>query len=107
MEVVKPQTLMGALGQMAAGLTHNVTPSRLAKISVSIPKVLILSAAEDEVIPHTEGENLKRRMPEAEFQCWEKTGHGVSRQYVERFNQALERAFEQGKEVACSHEDLN
>ncbi|KAG8217201.1 hypothetical protein J3R82DRAFT_5284 [Butyriboletus roseoflavus] len=74
MAITKPQTLMGALGQMAATLTHSVTPDRLAKISASVPKVLILSAAEDTLIPHTEGENLKRHMPEAEYQCWEKTG---------------------------------
>ncbi|KAN0074667.1 hypothetical protein V8E55_011716 [Tylopilus felleus] len=42
------------------------------------PKVLIISAAKDLIIPSTEGEKLKRHMPEAEYQCWENTGHGVS-----------------------------
>lgn len=100
MEITKPQTLMGALGQMAAGLTHNMTPDRLAKVSASVPKVLILSAAEDALIPYTEGENLKRHMPEAEYQCWEKTGHGACGQYAQRFNQLLEKVFEQGKDAA-------
>ena len=100
MEITKPQTLTGAVGQMAAGVTHSMTPDRLAEVSVSVPKVLILSAAEDTIIPYTEGENLKRHMPEAEYQCWEKAGHGVSGQYKERFNQLLEKVFEQGKEAA-------
>ena len=100
MEITKPQTLMGALGQMAAGLTHNVTQERLAKISASVPKVLILSAAKDTVVPYTEGEKLKRHMPEAEYQCWEKTGHGICGQHKDRFNQLLEKVFEQGKEAA-------
>lgn len=100
MEITKPQTLIGALGQMAAGLTHSMTPDRLAKVSASVPKVLIISGGEDILIPHTEGEKLKRHMPEAEYQYWEKAGHGVCGQYKERFNQLLERVFQQGKEAA-------
>ena len=93
---------MGVVGQVAAALTHSMTPDRLAKVSASVPKVLILSAAEDTLIPHTEGENLKRHMPEAEYQCWEKTGHGVCNQHTERFNQLLEKVFEQGKDAAAN-----
>ena len=100
MEITKPQTLIGALGQMAAGLTHSMTPDRLAKVSASVPKVLIVSGGEDILIPHTEGEKLKRHMPEAEYRYWEKAGHGVCGQYKERFNQLLERVFQQGKEAA-------
>ena len=99
MAITNPQTLTGVVGQVAAGLTHRMTPDRLARVSASVPKVLILSAIEDIHIPYTEGENLKCHMPEAEYQCWEKTGHGVSGQYKERFNQLLERVFEQGKEA--------
>lgn len=91
---------MGALGQMAAGLTHSMAPDQLAKISTSISKVLILSATEDALISHTEGENLKRYMPEAEYQCWEKTGHGVCGQYAGRFNTLLEKVFEEGRAMA-------
>lgn len=94
---------MGALGQMAAGLTHNMTPDRLVKVSTSVPKVLILSASEDVVISYTEGEKLKRYMPEAEYQCWEKTGHGICGQHKERFNQLLMKVFEQGKEAVEGH----
>jgi len=100
MEIAKPQTLMGALGQMAAGLTHSMTPDRLASISTSVPKVLIISAAEDDVLPHTEGENLKQYMPEAEYQCWEETGHGICAQHKERFNKLMEKVFQEGKATA-------
>ncbi|KAF8431824.1 Alpha/Beta hydrolase protein [Boletus edulis BED1] len=102
-QLTKPQTLMGALGQMAAGITHSMSPERLAKVSASVPKVLILSAAEDIVIPAAEGANLKRHMPEAEFQCWEKTGHAMCAQHRKRCNQLLENVFEQGKEAAGKH----
>ncbi|KAF8556875.1 alpha/beta-hydrolase [Imleria badia] len=107
MKITKPQTLVGALGQMAAALTHSMTPDRLAKVSASVPKVLIISAAEDILIPHTEGEKLKHQMPEAEYQCWEKTGHGVCGQYKKRFNQLLEKVFEEGKEVAGKRPSSN
>ncbi|KAF8834723.1 hypothetical protein BDN67DRAFT_1045132 [Paxillus ammoniavirescens] len=76
-EMTQPQTLMGSLSQMSAGMTHRVTPDRLRKISAAIPKVLILSAAEDNLIHYSEGEYLKSHMPEAEYQFWEKMGHGV------------------------------
>ena len=54
-------------------------------------KVLILSATEDALIPKTEGEKLKRYVPEAAYQCWERTGHFVCGQYVERFNNYWKR----------------
>ena len=107
MNITKPQTLMGAFGQMAAILTHRMTPGRLAKVSASVPRVLILSPAEDKMIPYTEGENLKRYMPEAEYQCWEKAGHIVCNQYEERFNQLLEKVFEEGKEAVGKHADAD
>ncbi|KAF9228791.1 alpha/beta-hydrolase [Gyrodon lividus] len=106
-EITRPQTLMGSLGQMSAGVTHRVTPDRLRKISASIPKVLILSAAEDNIIHHSQGEFLKSHMTEAEYQCWEKAGHGISAQYKVRFNQLLERVFEEGQAAIGKHTDIN
>ena len=106
-EITKPQSLTGAIGQIAAGLTHRMTPDQLAKISASVPKVLIISASEDLLIPHTEGEKLKRYMPEAEYQCWEKTGHGLCGQHQKRFNQQLENVFEQGNEAVGKRVDSN
>ncbi|KAG9318133.1 Alpha/Beta hydrolase protein [Chiua virens] len=103
LQVTKPQTLLGAFGQLAAGLTHRMAPDRLAKVSASVPKVLILSATEDLIIPHTEGETLKRYMPEAEYQCWEDTGHGICCQHKQRFNKLMETVFEQGNEAAAKH----
>ncbi|KAG6375884.1 Alpha/Beta hydrolase protein [Boletus reticuloceps] len=105
MEITKPQTLTGALGQMAALVTHSMSPERLARVSASVPKVLIISAAEDTLIPAAEGENLKRRMPEAEYQCWEKTGHAVFSQYSKRCRQLLEKVFEEGREATGERAD--
>ncbi|KIJ60619.1 hypothetical protein HYDPIDRAFT_116918 [Hydnomerulius pinastri MD-312] len=99
-EITRPQTLIGSLSQMSAAMTHYVTPDRLRKISASIPKVLILSGADDHLINHEQGENLKKHMPEAEYQCWENTGHGISGQRKARFNEVLERTFSEGKEAA-------
>ncbi|KAG6375904.1 alpha beta-hydrolase [Boletus reticuloceps] len=106
-EITKPQTLTGVLGQMAALITHNMSPERLARVSASVPKVLILSATEDTIIPAAEGGNLKRRMPEAEYQCWEKAGHAVFSQYSKRCNQLLEKVFKEGREAAGEHADSN
>ncbi|KAF8126547.1 Alpha/Beta hydrolase protein [Boletus edulis] len=107
MEITKPQTLMGVLGQMAALITHRMSPERLARVSASVPKVLILSATEDTIIPAAEGGNLKRRMPEAEYQCWENAGHALFSQYSKRCNQLLEKVFEEGREAAGEHADSN
>lgn len=86
---------------MSAALTHYVSPERLQGISGSIPKVIILSGAEDHLANMgVEGEKMKRYMPEAEYQCWEKTGHGISGQHKVRFNGTLERVFKEGNENA-------
>jgi hypothetical protein len=47
-------------------------------------------------------------MPEAEFVWWEKTGHGISAQWKARFNELLERLFEEGRlAVAAASVDTN
>ena len=91
MIITKPQTRRGSLGELATVVAHRMTPDRSTQVSTSVPKVLILSAAEDALIPQTEGEKLKRYVPEAAYQCWEKTGHFVCGQYVEWFSNYWKR----------------
>ena len=92
------QSPIGALSQMSAGLTHRVTPDRLRKISESIPKVLIVTGDQDNLVDPRNSRYLKDNMPEAELVLFEKTGHAIHLQWPARFNQVIERAIREGRE---------
>ena len=89
---------MGTISQMAAALTHHVSPERLHHISRSIPKVLILTGDEDNLVRPTNSIHLKTNMPEAELVQWKHTGHAIHAQHLKRFNALLERVFEEGNQ---------
>ncbi|KAI0002146.1 alpha/beta-hydrolase [Russula compacta] len=91
------QRPLGAISQMWAGLTHHVQTNRLAQISQTIPKVLILTGDQDHLVRPSNSAYLKKQMPEAEYIVWKDTGHVVSAQHVERFNALLERVFAEGQ----------
>ena len=95
--MTRPQTLMGALSQMCAGLTHRVTPDRLCRISSSIPKVLLITGDIDHLVEPQNSIYLKEHMPEAEFIQWENTGHAIHYQRKRMFNSTLERVFTEGR----------
>ena len=81
---------------MWAGLTHHVNAKRLAQISTTIPKVLILTGDQDHLVRSSNSAYLSRQMPEAEFVVWKETGHVVNMQRIERFNTLMERVFREG-----------
>ena len=70
---------------------------RLAQISQTIPKVMILTGDEDHLVRPSSSAYLKKHMAEAEYIVWKDTGHVVSMQHVERFNALLERVFKEGE----------
>lgn len=108
LKISRPQTPSGALSQLYAGLTHYVSPARLRKISSSIPKVIILTGDQDHVIRASNSRYLHSHMPEAELHWWEGTGHGISAQWKRRFNELLEKTFEEGRlSVAVASVDTN
>ena len=82
---------------MWAGSTHHVQPSRLAQISKTIPKVVILTGDDDHLVRPTNSAYLKKHMPEAEYTVWKDAGHGLSAQHAGRFNALLERVFLEGE----------
>jgi pimeloyl-ACP methyl ester carboxylesterase len=88
---------MGAISQMWAGFTHHVQAERLAQISKTIPKVVILTGDEDHLMRPTNSAYLKKHMAEAEYIVWKDTGHVVHMQHVERFNALLEGVFQEGQ----------
>ena len=91
------QKPMGAVSQMWAGFTHHVQVERLAQISQTIPKVMILTGDEDHLMRPTSSAYLKKHMAEAEYVVWKDTGHVVNMQHVERFNTLLEGVFQEGQ----------
>ncbi|KZO99439.1 alpha/beta-hydrolase [Calocera viscosa TUFC12733] len=100
--VTRKQTLQGSLSQMAAGLTHYVSPARLHKISRSIPKIIILTGDEDHLVAPRNSQYLKEQMPEAELIVWEKTGHALHQQWPGRYCELLERLMAEGREAVES-----
>ncbi|KAJ7871486.1 alpha/beta-hydrolase [Mycena olivaceomarginata] len=92
-----PQHLIGALSQMCAGLTHHVTSERLRRISETIPKVLILTGDEDNLVSPANSVYIKSCMPDAELEQWENTGHALHVQRPKKFNKMLERVFREGR----------
>ncbi|KAI0664971.1 alpha/beta-hydrolase [Cubamyces menziesii] len=99
-QYTRPQTFIGAVSQMAAALTHHVSPKRLQHISSSIPKVVIVTGDTDNLIDPSNSRLLKKHMPEAELIVREGAGHGVHIQYKSWFNELLERVFREGREKA-------
>jgi len=95
-ELTTPQTFLGSISQMAAALTHDVSASRLRSISASIPKVLIVTGDDDNLVDVRNSHYIKEHMPEAEFVQWENTGHGVHLQRTIWFNVLLEKVFQEG-----------
>lgn len=95
--LTRPQPFLCALSQMAAALTHHVSPERLRKISASIPKVLILTGDTDVMVDPSESLFLKNNMPEAEYQCWKGGGHAICVQWDKRANALFERVIEEGR----------
>lgn len=83
---------------MSAGLTHRVTPERLAYISKSVPKVLILTGDEDNLVSPSNSKYLSENMSKAEFIVFEKTGHAIHLQRPKEYSALLERVFKEGRE---------
>ena len=90
------QKPLGSVSQMWAALGHHVGVERLAQISNTIPKVLILTGDQDHLVRPSNSVYLSEHMPEAELVEWEDTGHVVNAQHVERFHTLLERVFLEG-----------
>lgn len=83
---------------MAAGLTHHCSADRLRIISSSIPKVVIVTGDEDNLVSPRHSQELKDAMPEAELIQWKDTGHGINAQRTKEFNELLEKTFSEGAE---------
>ncbi|KAI9441694.1 alpha/beta-hydrolase [Lactarius indigo] len=94
--VTRVQKPLGLVSQMWAALTHHVEAERLAQISKSIPKVLILTGDQDHAVRPSNSAYLSKHMPEAEYVVWKEAGHAVQLQHTERFNALLERVFFEG-----------
>ncbi|KAJ7582565.1 Alpha/Beta hydrolase protein [Mycena floridula] len=92
-QITRPQSLFGALSQMAAALTHHVTPERLQTISATIPKVLIVTGDDDLLVDPSNSRLLKQHMKEAQFVEWKNCGHAIHFQERDRFNALLDQFF--------------
>ncbi|KAJ1307475.1 hypothetical protein OPQ81_001574 [Rhizoctonia solani] len=96
----RPQTLMGTLSQMAAGLSHRVTPERLRQIANHIPNIVLVTGDEDNLVPPERSEWIKQCMgPNTKLEKWEYTGHALQIQRPDRFNALVERVIEESRRL--------
>jgi pimeloyl-ACP methyl ester carboxylesterase len=93
---------------MAAALTHNVSPARLAYIAANIPKIAIVTGDDDHLVRPSGSERIKKGMDSelgesdrgrVELLKWEGTGHGIHAQREEEFNRLVERCVREGKKA--------
>ncbi|KAG8709236.1 hypothetical protein FRC09_000783 [Ceratobasidium sp. 395] len=95
-----PQTLIGTLSQMAAGLTHFVSEERLRQIAKDVRKIVIVTGDEDNLVPPKRSEWIKKCMgPQVELEKWEHTGHALQIQRPDRFNALVERVIEESRRL--------
>jgi len=106
----KPQRFLGHISQMAAALTHHVSPSRLAFISARIPKIIIVTGDEDHLVAPAGSRRLWQEMVSnqdqdgkgkedlrVELVQWERTGHGIHAQREREFNELIARCVREGR----------
>ncbi|KAI0807433.1 alpha/beta-hydrolase [Fomes fomentarius] len=98
--VTRPQSFIAGISQMAAATTHHVSPERLRTIASTIPKVLIVTGDSDHLIDPENSHFIAKHMPSAEFVVREGSGHGLTMQSKQWFNELLERTFKEGRERA-------
>ncbi|KIM42775.1 hypothetical protein M413DRAFT_70069 [Hebeloma cylindrosporum] len=106
--ITKPQQLLGHVSQMAAALTHNVSPARLAYIAANVPKIAIVTGDDDHLVRPSGSERIKKGMDSelsesdrgrVELLKWEGTGHGIHAQKELEFNRLVERCVREGRKA--------
>jgi len=102
---------MGSFSQMAAAITHYVSPERLAYIAANIPKIVIVTGDDDNLVNPYGSERIKAGMDLAldksdeedrsRVEClkWEGVGHGIHFQKAKEFNELVERCPKEGREM--------
>ncbi|KAF9040716.1 Alpha/Beta hydrolase protein [Panaeolus papilionaceus] len=111
--ITLPQRLLGHISQMCAGLTHHTPTHRLRHIARSIPKIIILTGDQDNLVRPSGSFKLKEGMDTAlapaertglnvkggrvELLQWEETGHGIHAQRETWFNRLVERCAVEGR----------
>jgi hypothetical protein len=118
----RPQTLIGAVSQMCAALTHHVNEERLHWIQETIPRITLVTGDQDALVnprgtkriweamtlepevvyAEWETKPSERRVGNVELVRWEKTGHPIHIQWPKRFNALLEKVFAEGNAAAHS-----
>jgi pimeloyl-ACP methyl ester carboxylesterase len=93
-----PQSTLANIHQLAAVLTHSVSPSRLQYIASSIPTISIVTGDSDFAVNWKDSRYLAEMMSGRRLEVWEGVGHMIHVQEVERFNELVERCVREGGE---------
>lgn len=96
-DIVRPQILAGSLSQMSAGITHKVTKDQHRLMDTRIPKIMILTGDQDDLVNPANSKELAKRMSKAEYIEWKNTAHCLHEQWPQRFNELIERVVKEGR----------
>ncbi|GES92615.1 alpha/beta-hydrolase [Rhizophagus clarus] len=86
------QPVNGAIGQMAACIRHYCSPSRLHRIKCYISQILVITGTLDNLVNPANSYYLAKQL-NAEFECWEGSGHALPNEQAERYNNLLDFHF--------------
>ncbi|UZJ54100.1 hypothetical protein CBS101457_003420 [Exobasidium rhododendri] len=92
------QTVYGALAQLRAVFTHQVKPADLKQIDEAIPKTIIITGDEDNLVNPGNSKHLAKHMPRAELQVLVGSGHAPTAQLPRVVNALLDRTIKEGRE---------
>ena len=107
MGYIRVQQPLGALSQMWAALTHRMSSSRLRSIALGVPRIVLLTGDDDNLVNPSNSRRLAAAMPGAELIVWPDTGHALQLQRVDEFNALLERVVAEGRSRADAEERSN
>lgn len=94
------QSLHGAVSQMKAAVTHNISDADLVKINKSVAKICILTGDTDYLVDPRNSKFLKEKLDSAEYHHFEKAGHALGNQLADTVNEILEKVIAEGEEKA-------
>ncbi|GAA99358.1 uncharacterized protein L969DRAFT_86593 [Mixia osmundae IAM 14324] len=92
------QPFHGRVSQLGAAMGHRVDKKQLLTISNTIPKVIVLTGDDDNLINPSQSVWLHQHLPGSEYILFEGGGHAILAQDPVRYNEIVERVIIEAKD---------
>lgn len=86
----------------ADGRRHHVSVEQLGVIATTMPKVLVITGDDDNLINPQRSKELHGLLPGSEYICIEGGGHALPSQCPDEVSEILTRVFKEGRERSRS-----